>query len=135
VIAHLSEPIPKQHLSDAASLAEFVESELRLGLVLELERQLVSGVTANGELGGLANTPGTQAVAFATDRLTTLRKAITAIEQTDSAVSHIVIHPTDWEAIELTREDGATGGYLLDSGPVDRAQARIWASPALSIGH
>ena len=47
-----------------------------------------------------------------------LRKGITALETLGLTPTLIVMNPANWERIELLREGGATGGYLLGlAGP------------------
>jgi HK97 family phage major capsid protein len=61
VIAHLSEPINKYHLEDAADLRVFVDNELGYGLDLAVEQQLLSGDGTGENLRGILNTSGIQA--------------------------------------------------------------------------
>lgn len=134
VVAHLSEPVPRQLLNDVATMEEFVGVELQLGLALEVERQLVAGdpaAVAGRELQGLATVSGTQVQAFDGSPLRTLRRAIGKVETIGlAAATHVLLNPTDWEAIELTVD--SQGRYLLNAGPVDRAQARIWGAQVVA---
>lgn len=78
---------------------------------------------------GLLNTSGTQVQAWATDLLTTTRQAITKLETRNLAASGWILHPADWERIELTVN---ASGYALGAGaavPVDRAARRLWGVP------
>ena len=130
-IAHLSEPISRQDLDDAPALRSFLDTELRLGLELALEDEIVNGSGIGEHFTGLATVSGSQSQAFATDLLTTTRQAITKLEVISLNPSGWVFHPSDWELIELSTN--TTGDYALNQGggqvPVDRAARRLWGVP------
>lgn len=127
-LAHLSEKIPRQTLSDAGGLEEFLRMEMEFGLREELESQIVSGNgsgTAEGQnFTGILNTSGIQAVPFSTDRIGTARNAITALEAVGITPTAFALSPQDWASIETTR--GSDGHFLAPGGPVDRGAARLW---------
>lgn len=131
VVAHLSEPIDRVHLEDSAALTQFVDAEMRLGVVYASEEQILTGDGTGENLTGLLETEGISVQPFAGDRLASLRKAITRQQQAQNTPTGWVLSPEDWEAIELTREDGATGAYLLSQGPVDRAAQKLWGLPVV----
>ncbi|MFE7719584.1 phage major capsid protein [Nocardia rhizosphaerihabitans] len=133
VVAHLSEPIPKYWLADAASLELFVADELLFGLRQALEAQVLKGNGTGENLTGFVNVSGTQAQAFATDLLTTTRAAITKLETAGHEAGTFVLSPADWEKLELARTD--TAGQLELGGPIDRAARKLWGVPVtLSLG-
>lgn len=72
------------------------------------------------EWEGILNITGVTNVAFATDTVTTLRKSRTALENKGERVTSVAMNPTDIEALDLLREDGSTGGFLLDSRAYER---------------
>ncbi len=115
VIAHLSEPFPLRYLSDHASMMQVLDSEMRAGVERALETQVVSGDGLGENFTGILTTSGVTAVPFSTDVLTTVRKARTALEAKGEAATAWVFHPNDIETLDLMREDGATGGFLMDS--------------------
>lgn len=123
-LAHLSERIPRQYLADAPFLRSFVETEMRLGLVLEEEDQILNGDGIGANLTGILNTTGTQTQAYNADVLNQARAAITKLELENLSPDAFVYHPTDWEAIETTQDSDTN--YKLNNGPVDRAQKRLW---------
>jgi HK97 family phage major capsid protein len=136
-IAHLSEPIPRQYLSDVPLLQQYVEGVLREGYQLELEYQILQGDGEGENFTGLLETVGRQVQLFDTDLLTTCRKAITLLELASIPPGAFVFHPADWERFELLTE--TTGGFLLKDAtnivPIDRARRRLWGVPvALSLG-
>ena len=52
-------------------------------------------------LSDVNGTSGIQTQAYATGVLTTLRKGLTKLETAGYTASAIVLHPTDWEGVEL----------------------------------
>lgn len=131
VLAHLSEPIARQDLSDASLLEQFIDTELRLGLETALENQLINGDGTGENFTGLSNVSGAQVQAWVTDMFTTTRKAITKLEVLSLNGTGWVLHPNDWETIELLANN--EGAYYLSGGrqvlPVDRAARRLWSVP------
>lgn len=119
VVAHLSEPFPLRFLEDYAEMAAILDSQMVGGVLTRVEQQLVSGTGLGEEFTGIVNTSGVNVVAFATDTITTIRKARTALEAKGETPTAWVLHPTDLEKIDLLRESGATGGFLMDSAAAD----------------
>lgn len=131
-IAHLSEPLARQDLDDAAMLGDFLDVEMRLGLELALEDEIVNGSGVGDHFTGLANLSGSHVQLFADDVLSTTRRAITALEIRSLAPTGWVFSPGDWEAIELF--GAGPGEYALSAGgaqalPVERASRRLWGLP------
>ncbi|HEU5029051.1 MAG TPA: phage major capsid protein [Spirillospora sp.] len=132
-IAHLSEPIPNQLLSDASALQVFLEAEMRLGVELELEDQIVNGAGSTtgvlDDLTGIDATSGTQSQAWSTDEFITTRKAITLLENSSIAPTGWVMNPNSWERFELSAD--TTDRFMLGNAPVDRAARRLWGLPVV----
>ncbi|OZD07691.1 major capsid protein [Rhodococcus sp. 06-156-3C] len=134
VVAHLSDPIDHYLLQDLAGLEQFVGSELIYGLEIALEAQLLSGDGTGQNFEGILATAGRREQAFAGDRITTTRKAITQLESEGLTPTGFCFSPADWEAIELTRAPGSGQLEMIDS-PVDRAARRLHGVPvAVSAG-
>ncbi len=131
VIAHLSEGIPRHWLIDNTSLETFLDGELRYGLQAAVEAKVLADV--NG-------TSGTQVVAYATSVLTTLRKGITKLETAGYTASAFVLHPTDWEGVELALSAQSAVEHM--GLPYDPATRRLFGVPvvttnaqAAGVGH
>ncbi|WP_193669326.1 phage major capsid protein [Nocardioides salarius] len=120
VIAHLSEPFPIRYASDHASVLQVLESQMETGIFEVIERLIVSGTGLGEEWTGILNTSGVEQVAFNTDPLVTLRKARTVQELKGEAITGVAMHPSDIEALDLMREDGATGGFLFTDAVGER---------------
>ncbi|MFI7580557.1 phage major capsid protein [Kocuria kalidii] len=131
VIAHLSQPYGTFDSEDHPELVDAVHQELVEGLQPAVESLILNGDTGVGstEQTGVLNTSGVQTVAFATDALTTLRKAVTALESLRLPASVFALNPADWEALELART--TSGDLELQDRPVDRAARRVWGVPVV----
>lgn len=74
-----------------------------------------------GLLSGLIS--GVQTQAYAGDKLTTLRDALTQLEVLGYEAGAFILNPLDWAAIETAR---ATSGSFDLGGPIDRAKRQVW---------
>ncbi|SOD63663.1 phage major capsid protein, HK97 family [Streptomyces zhaozhouensis] len=132
VIAHLSEPIPRQDLDDAAMLRTFIDQEMRLGLELALEDEIVNGDGTGEHFMGLSNVPGHQDQEFVTDILVTARKAVTRLERYGyAATAGWLMSPDDWEAFELTQDNEARFYFGGPVAAVNAASRRLWGVPVV----
>jgi HK97 family phage major capsid protein len=132
VVAHLSEKIGKYLLEDNANLATFVDTELTGGLLQTIEAQVVGGNGTGENMTGILNTSGIQTVTAGADGITTLRKAITALESAGYVPGTFVVNATDWQTIETKRN--ASGEFDL-GGPIDAATRRAWGVPVALSGN
>ena len=130
VIAHLSEGITRHWLLDTAALQSFIDNELRYGLGVAVEAKVMSDV--NGTSGIRSS--------LSTSVLQTLRKAITRLDGNGYPTSAIVLHPTDWESVELALSSTNAIEHL--SLPYDPAARRLFGIPvavtvseAVGTGH
>lgn len=129
VVAHVSEQIDHYTLSDNSNLEGFVESEMLYGLRTALENQIINGSGTAPNLRGLLNTSGIQSQAFATNALTSIRKAITKLESQGYTPGVLAVSADDWEAIELlTATSGATD---VRGVPIDAVTRRLWGVQAV----
>jgi HK97 family phage major capsid protein len=123
-IAHLSQPISRFDLEDAALLQAYIDQSLRAGVMLRLDSQIINGDGVAPNLQGINTASGISTILFATDLLTTTRKAVTELESDEIYGGVFVLHPSQWEQLELLTSP-SPGGYVL-GGPVDRAAQRLW---------
>lgn len=111
----------KQVLADAPQLQSYIDGRLMYGLMLEEEDELLNGDGTAGQLNGLWNQATTYNRSADTNEtiIDKLRKAITQVQLSEYEASGIVLHPLDWEAIELQKD----------------SQLRyIWANPKVQGG-
>ena len=128
-IAHLTEPIPRQEVADAAMLRSFVDDELRYGLDVELDREILSGDGVE-EMEGILTAPGTRVQPFVVDRLTTCRKAITRLEVSELPATAFAMNPQDWEAIELEALDQFASNAAV-ANPIEPLRRALFGLPVL----
>lgn len=118
----------RQVLDDAPMLASYINGRLLYGLKLEEEDELLNGDGTVGQLNGLMN----QATAY--NRPTTgtkldwLRRAITQLQLSEYDAEFIVLNPTDWEDIELTKD---TQGRYIVANPQSLLGPTIWGLPVV----
>ncbi|WP_232425761.1 phage major capsid protein [Mycobacterium sp. JS623] len=131
VIAHLSEGIDHYWMADNATLEQFISGELNYGLQRAVEAKVLADINA---------TSGIVTQAFATSIPVTLRKSLTALEVAGYTASAIVLHPSDFEAIELLLSTTNAVEHL--SLPYNPAQRRLYGVPiattisqAAGVGH
>lgn len=128
VIAHLSEAIPQRFFHDDQSLADFLASELALGLEWEVEAQALMGDGTGENLTGILSTSGIQSQAYSGDLLTTTRQALTKLQVMGMAPSAWAVNPSDAEKFDLLREGTGDGAFLL-GGPGSSAAKSLWDIP------
>lgn len=132
-IAHFI-PASKQILSDAPSLAGYINQRLMYGLKFKEEQELLTGSGAGSEISGLI----TNATVFDTTRTTVASD--TFIDVLSHALTQvrvgsffepdgIVLNTTDWETIQLTKE--TTGGYIF-ANPHSVTTNSIWGKPVVA---
>lgn len=120
VIAHLSQPLPLRIWQDNNAITSWLYSEMAAGVLDGIEAQFVSGSGTGENMTGLLNTTGTTAVAYATDIPTTIRSAITAMQNLGETPNAWVLNPADAQTIDLTRW-GTSGGLLTGGYQNDTA--------------
>jgi HK97 family phage major capsid protein len=136
-LAHISEAVARQKIDDSSMLAQFLDAELRYGVLLALDAQVINGNGTGENFTGILQTSGIQVQAWAGSIFDTTRTAVTALELAHIPPSSWVLHPHDWEVLELIRE-GTEGLFVLggsgagsDRLPVNRAARTLWGIPVV----
>jgi hypothetical protein len=133
-------------LDDEPQLRSVIENELLYGLRLAEDDQLLNGDGTGENILGLLNVPGLQqypgaatpSPVQATDTLLdAIRRAATRVYLANYEPTGIVVHPFDWERMELTKD--ANGQYLAAVSVTVGADQRLWrlpvvATPAMAEG-
>lgn len=127
VFAHITDAIHEYWLNDYPELAVAVTEEMIDGLHEALEQAIITGDGKDGHPTGLLNTSGILVTQHNTDAITTIRNAMTSLETIGTTPGAVILNPTDWEKIELARD--ASGRLEFDSGPLNRAEKRLWGVP------
>ena len=121
----------KQVLEDIPQLESYIDTRLRYGLALVEEEQLLSGDGTGHNLLGLIP----QATPFdltrrrvGDTRMDIVRRAMTQLRISEYQPDAIVLHPTDWEDIELTKNNF---GQYIRANPGSLLPATLWGLPVL----
>lgn len=124
-------PATKQILDDAPQLASYIDGRLRYGLTYVEEEQLLLGDGTGQNILGLipqATTYNTGLNKAGDSRIDAIRHAILQVRLAEYRASGIVLHPKDWESIELTKTDD--NAYVF-ANPTAQTQPRLWGLPVV----
>jgi HK97 family phage major capsid protein len=127
-----------QVLDDAQALSDYINARLLYGLKLVEENQLLTGDGTGQNLSGLItnSTAYNRGTAGGDTDLDVIRKAKTQVRDSNFEADGCIVHPHDWERIELTK---TTYGEYIASVPKDGAAPRLWemnvvSTPAIPVG-
>jgi HK97 family phage major capsid protein len=122
-------PATNRALSDLAQLRTLIDTFLMFGLDEKLEDLMLNGDGTGENFLGILNTPGIQTQAFATDIITTTRKARTKCK-TPGRVNPTayLLNPLDWEAFDLSADNEQR--YYF-GGPSVLGNPRLWGLPVV----
>lgn len=127
-------PISKQAIRRAPQLRTYIDNELIVGIRLAEDEQLLYGDGSAGNLQGLMTNTNVQdynasgRAQSGDTRIDTIRRAITLLRLLYYRPTGVVVHPNDWEAIEL-QKDGAQR-YLWVT-VTDGGVPRLWRVPVI----
>lgn len=120
-----------QVLADVPQLQSYIDTRLRYGLELVEEDQILAGDGTGQNLLGLIP----QATAFDVSRkrvgdtrIDIVRRAMTQVRIAQYRADAIVLHPSDWEEIELTKTD--QGAYIW-ANPRGLLGPTLWGLPVV----
>ena len=122
-------PVSKQVLADAPQLQSYINTRMMYGLKFEEEDQLLNGDGTSGAISGLLDSGNFTAYNRAQTgdtKTDTIRRALTQVQLSEYMADGIIMHPADWEEIELTK--ATTGEYIYhhSSGPVGMMGPTLW---------
>jgi len=129
-IAHW-EPAHRNALDDIAQLQGIVNNELLYGLRLAEDAQILNGTGTGEDILGVLNTPGIQGHTRAggDNYADAIRRAMTKSFLSYYEPTGVVVHPVDWEGIELLKS--TTGQYLLATNVAIGATKQVWRLPVV----
>lgn len=126
-VAHLSEPVNRFDLEDAAMLRQFLTEELEYGLRLALDDEILNGDGTGARMTGIVD--GATAEPWGGSLLATTRNAVTSLEELDVMPSHFVFPPAIWQEIE---EEAQTSFATLPAlSPLDAVARRLHGFPVV----
>jgi HK97 family phage major capsid protein len=121
----------KQVLDDIPQLESYINTRLTYGLKLVEEEQLLAGDGTGQNLLGLIPqaTPFDRSRRKVGDtRIDIIRRAMTQLRLSQYQPDAVVLHPTDWEDIELTKN--SLGSYIWGN-PSGLLGPTIWGLPVV----
>lgn len=135
-IAHW-EAAHRNVLDDVPQLQSMINNELLYGLQLEEDRQILFGTATNDELQGIMTAANTQTYTAPTGEIRTdsVRRAITKSVLVNYEATGVVLHPIDFEFIELQKgivgnNTSGDGQYMVQNIAVG-AQSTLWKLPVV----
>lgn len=135
-IAHW-EAAHRNVLADEPQLRSIIDNELMYGLRLQEDAQILSGNGTGENLLGVLNTPGVQEYAWSDgatqpvpdNKADAIRRAATLAFLAYYEPTGVVLHPNDWEDIELSKD--AYGQYLVAVSVALGGEPKLWRIPVV----
>lgn len=126
-------PVTKQILADAPGLQAYIDSKLIYGLYLKEDDELLYGTGEDGDIHGITTDADVQTYSWSDGtagdtKLDAIRRAMTKAYLAYYPVDGIVLHPSDWEDIELLKS--SDGMYVWVNVNVG-GQERLWRTPVV----
>lgn len=123
--------IARQTMDDIPQLQSEVDGELRYGLDLAEEAELLSGSGSGQHISGLTQNAAAYSAPFTPSgeqMIDTLRLAMLQIALAEYVADGMVLHPTDWARIELTKD--GENRYLW-ANPRSLGVQTLWGLPVV----
>lgn len=126
-------PATRQIIQDAPQLRSYVDNRLTYGLQLTEESQILYGDGVGDNMQGIMTNPNIQSMGLrplnnTPSMIDWVRSSITQSVLAGYPPTGIVLHPSDWEAIELSK---GTDGHYIWVNVADGGQSRLWRVPVV----
>ncbi|RKF23370.1 phage major capsid protein [Altericroceibacterium spongiae] len=124
-------PASRQAMDDIPQLESLIDGELRYGLDDAEDAELLLGDGTGQHLEGLYTVASAYAdpIGYADPtRIDQLRLAVLQVELADYAPDGMVLHPSAWTSIELTK---TTDGAYVFANPLGIAGPVLWGRPVV----
>jgi HK97 family phage major capsid protein len=124
-------PVSRQVIEDSPTLQATIDGELRWGLGLRIEGQLVNGDGSGYNLDGLIQ----NATAYAgrsplyTNEIDIIRDAIRQVRKADFAPNAVILNCDDWYDIEMRRVGSSDDTYA--AGQPKSSGSTLWGLPVV----
>ena len=124
-------------LADEPQLRSIIDNELMYGLRLHEDAQILNGAGTGENLTGVLQTSGIQTYAWSAGatlpvpdtKADSIRRAATLAFLAYYEPTGVVMHPNDWEDIELTK--ATDGQYLVAVSVALGGEPRVWRLPVI----
>lgn len=128
-------PATEQIISDASQLRAYIDNRLMYGVAVAEEDEVLYGTGVSPSLAGIMTNANIQRYKWsdgpeATDtRIDAVRRAMTKAMLAGYPVTGVVLHPTDWEKIELQKDSEKR--YIWVTVTIGGEQ-RLWKVPVVA---
>ena len=121
-------------LADEPQLRSIIDNELLYGLRLQEDSQILTGDGAGENLRGILETSGIQTYDWSAglvgdNKADAIRRAATLSFLAYYEPTGVVLHPNDWEDIELSKDDN--GQYLVAVSVAMGGEPKLWRIPVV----
>ena len=121
-------------LADEPQLRSIIDNELLYGLRLQEDAQILNGDGSGENLLGIMETSGIQGYDWSAGapkdtKADAIRRAATLSFLAYYEPTGVVLHPNDWEDIELSKDDN--GQYLVAVSVALGGEPRLWRIPVV----
>lgn len=128
--------VHRNTLADEPQLQAVIDNELLYGLQLREDQQILNGAGTSEDLKGIFNVSGinTHDANEATPDDTNeeaIRKAITKVALSEYEATGVVMHPSNWQTIELLKDDNGQYVNAVVAGIASGAEPRVWRLPVV----
>lgn len=124
-------PVTTEILEDADTLAGYINGRLGYMVALREEQQVLNGAGTGPDLKGIYQYAGVQTQAFSVDVPQTLGLAISKIEAVDGDADAIIMHPTDYWTMLVTRYANQLDGGFGSGAPGAVPFQSVWGLPVI----
>ena len=124
-------------LADEPQLRSIIDNELLYGLRLQEDAQIITGNGSGENLQGILGATGVQTYAWSAGatlpvkdtKADAIRRAATLSFLAYYEPTGVVMHPNDWEDVELTKD--SNGQYLVAVSVALGGEPRVWRLPVI----
>jgi len=121
-------------LADEPQLRSIIDNELLYGLRLQEDAQILTGDGVGENLTGILATSGIQTYNWSAgvagdNKADAIRRAATLSFLAYYEPTGVVLHPNDWEDIELSKDDN--GQYLVAVSVAMGGEPKLWRIPVV----
>lgn len=123
-------PATRQILADATGLQSYIDTRLLYGLMLTEDAELLYGDGTGVHIAGILTDPGIQLYTQVAgdNKADAVRRAMTLVTLAGYPASGVIVHPNDWEDIELMKDsDGRYIWVMITVG----GERRLWRAPVV----
>jgi len=125
-------PVTMQVMEDVPTMRSYIDGRLGYMVMLREEEEILNGPGTGARLRGILQTSGIQTQAFATDKPTTIGRAIGKVENVDGEADGIAINPVEFWAMATTRYSSQfDAGQANDGSPFGSPPQTLWGLPVI----